>query len=232
MSIFFACPMYAGHCMKPFFESCLHIQESLLKAGVPHTFCIVSDSAVHRGRNQLVKAFLESGYDRLFFLDSDLEFSAEDIGKIWALDADVGVGVYPMKEVGAPHAAWVDGALISDLDQYAGKPTPVDYAGTGFMCIKRHVFEKMKPFTEVEEFQMLDRKTNGFRYIFFNFPTNELQKERAKEIARTIPCSRVVRELPEDFGFCKKTRELGMKVIMDPTVRLKHYGLYGYDGKL
>lgn len=227
MSILFGLPMYAGFGMKPFFESCMQLQKSLILAGVKHDFIYCSDSAVHRCRNQIVREFLETDYERLFFIDSDLEFSAEDAGKIWALDADIGVGVYTLKEVGAPYAAWMNGELVNDLSQL-DKPVEVDYAGTGFMMIKRKVFEALKEETPVEEFQLQDRKRNGFRYVFFDFPLEDMVKERAQEIKKEIPCSRVVRELPEDYGFCAKARKAGFKVIMDPSVRLKHYGLFGY----
>lgn len=227
MSILFGLPMYAGFCMKPFMESCMLLQKSMLLAGVPHDFQFASDSAVHRVRNQVVKEFLETDYERLMFIDSDIEFSDEDVAKLWSMDADIAVGVYTMKEDGAKYAAWMNGELVDDLEE-CESPVEVDYAGTGFMMIKRSVFEALKPYTDVEEFQLLDRKTNGFRYVFFDFPREELVKERAQEISKEIPCLRVVRELPEDYGFCKKARALGFKVIMDPSVKLKHYGLKGY----
>jgi hypothetical protein len=213
--------------MKPFFESCLHLQESLGMEGVKQTYCIVSDSAVHRGRNQLVKAFLESDFDRLMFIDSDIEFSADDVGKLWNLDADIAVGVYPMKEMGAPYAAWVDGKLIDNLEQFSG-PVNVDYAGTGFMMIKRSVFEALMPFTPLEKCLEADKKTEGFRYVFFDFPLMPVDSKDEKAIRQTETCSKVVTELPEDYGFCQKARQLGFKVQMDPTVKLKHFGLYGY----
>ncbi len=37
-------------------------------------------------------------------------------------------------------AAWKDGKLVKDLDQYDG-PTEVDYCGTGFLLIQREVID-------------------------------------------------------------------------------------------
>lgn len=189
--------------MSPFFKSCLELKESL--RDVPHQFyTLTNESAVHRARNQCVKAFLETDYERLMFIDSDIEFSAEDVGKIWALDADIGVGVYPMKKIGAKYAAWVNGRLLDCLEDY-DKPLEVDYAGTGFMMIKRKVFEKMEPDIKQEKTE------SGKRLRFFHFDnvTDEV-------------------ELSEDYEFCRLSRDLGFSVIMDPSVRLKHYGLHGF----
>ncbi len=188
--------------MAPFFESCLQLEASL--SGIPHQICtLTNESAVHRARNQLAKSFLSSSYERLMFIDSDIEFKAEDVGKLWAMDVDIAVGVYAMKKIDAKRAAWVDGKLIDDLDKFSG-PTEVDYAGTGFMMIKREVFEKMIPFVKPEKTEQ------GERIRFFHFPVRDGV------------------ELSEDYEFCRAAVSLGFKVIMDPSIKLKHYGLYGF----
>lgn len=207
MSIFFALPMYGGFCMAPFFKSCLELKESL--HSVPHEICIISnESAVHRARNQLAKSFMESDYERLMFIDSDIEFNADDVGKLWSLDVDIAVGAYSMKKIGAKCAAWVNGKLLDNLDDY-DVPIEVDYAGTGFMMIKRKVFEKMIPFVDVTETE------EGKRTQFFHFP---IKKDESG--------SRV--ELSEDYEFCRMAKSLGFEVIMDPSIKLKHYGLHGF----
>ena len=114
MSLFIALPMYGGFCMAPFFKSCLELKEGLHE--IPHQFyTLTNESAVHRARNQCAKAFLSTDYERLMFIDSDIEFNAEDVGKLWAMDADIAVGAYSMKKMGAKKAAWIDGALVDDL---------------------------------------------------------------------------------------------------------------------
>jgi hypothetical protein len=34
--------------------------------------------------------------------------------------------------------------------------------------------------------------------------------------------------LSEDYYFCARAREAGFRIMMDPTVRLKHWGQYPY----
>jgi hypothetical protein len=88
---------------------------------------------------EMVATFLATKHTHLFWLDADIEFEPADVAALWNLDADVAVGVYAMKKREAQwFAAWKDGKLVKDLDQFKG-PIDVDYAGTGFMLIKRQV---------------------------------------------------------------------------------------------
>lgn len=198
--IFFGLPMYGGHCQAPFFGSCLQMKEAL--SGVDHSISILTnESAVHRARNQLSKSFLESHHDRLMFIDSDIEFDPNDIGRLWQMDADIAVGLYPMKKIGSAKAAWVDGELVTELPE---EDFEVDYAGTGFMMIKREVFEAMKEHVELEKTEQ------GERYRFFHFPVRDGV------------------ELSEDYEFCRLAKELGFKIIANPSINLTHYGLHGF----
>ena len=202
MSLFIALPMYGGFCMTPFFGSCLQLKEALHE--ISHQFyTLTNESAVHRARNQCAKAFLSTDYERLMFIDSDIEFNAEDVGKLWGMDADIAVGAYSMKKMGAKKAAWINGALVDDLSDYSGC-IEVDYAGTGFMMIKRKVFDVMSDHVDVVETE------EGMRKQFFHFPIRDGI------------------ELPEDYEFCRAAKACGFKVTMDPTIELKHYGLYGF----
>lgn len=182
------------------------LREYLYFNDVKHTWYTVQDSLIGRARNLCAVNFLKSDYDRLMFIDADIEYEPEDVAKVWALDADISVGVYRMKKPGSKFAAWVDGALVDDLTKYK-KPISVDYAGTGFMMIKRHVFEKMQsvfPQWKYEEGQV------GESWAFFQDPIEDGI------------------HLSEDYFFCKRARELGFKIMMDPSVKLKHWGSFCY----
>jgi hypothetical protein len=34
--------------------------------------------------------------------------------------------------------------------------------------------------------------------------------------------------LAEDYAFCERARQCGFKILADTTIRLKHFGTYGY----
>ena len=208
MSLLIATPCYAGMCHSAFLESCLSLEATLTQVGLDHSWLLTkNESLITRGRNTSATKFLQTHYERLLFIDSDIEFTAEDVAKLWNIDspgADVAVGVYRMKREGSPYAAWVNGSLIEDLPS---DPMEVDYAGTGFMMIKRSVFTRLMrshPEWKYEE-------SIGECWAFFQDPIEDGI------------------HLSEDYFFCKRVREMGMKVVMDPSVRLKHWGQKCFD---
>lgn len=206
MSILFCTPCYGGMVLASHFQSCLNLKEELTQQGIPHDWLIgINESLVHRARMEMVATFLETKHTHLMFLDADLEFAPADVAKVWNLNADIGVGVYAMKKREAQwFAAWHNGELVKDLDQFKA-PIEVDYAGTGFMLIRRDVIETLHKF-------------HG-SYEGFN-------KRRVPALFMTPIWHDSLES--EDYHFCRIAREAGFKVMMDPSVRLKHWGQYPY----
>lgn len=202
----FATPCYGGMVTAAHFRSCILLSDALAKAQLPCDWLVTwNESLVTRARNEMTKLFLNTDWSHMFWLDADIEFTPDDVAKVWNMGADIGVGVYAMKKrEGQFYAAWKDGALVYDLDQYGSDPIEVDYAGTGFMCIKRGVLEKLCETAETYEGQ------NGKVHALYMTPINNNGFES------------------EDYHFCRKAREAGFKIMMDPTVRLKHWGQYAF----
>lgn len=212
MSILFCTPCYGGMVTAPHFKSCMNLKEELTQQGIRNEWLIQwNESAVHRARNTLAKTFLETDYEYMMFLDADIEFTPADVAQLWNValgeEAGIAVGVYPMKKMGAPYAAWTKDGFVDDITPFR-EPMKVDYAGTGFMLIKRSVFEDLKS----PEIQYETTKGET-AWQFFDFP-----------LIDGI-------ELSEDYSFCRKAREKGYEIWMDPTIRLIHHGTYGYKGK-
>lgn len=204
-SILFATPCYGAMVTAPHFRSCLLLKEELTTQGLANDWLITwNESLVHRGRMEMVAAFLRTKHTHLFWLDADIEFEPSDVAALWNLDADIAVGVYAMKKRDAQwFAAWKDGKLVTDLDQFKG-PIEVDYAGTGFMLIKREVIETLAATVDTWE------GAKGPVPALFMTPIHKGGLES------------------EDYFFCRIAREAGFKIVMDPKVRLGHWGLYRY----
>lgn len=206
-SVLFCTPCYGGMVFAPHFRSCLNLKEELGRAGLAHDWLIGwNESLVHRGRMEMVASFLRTEHTHLFWLDADIEFLPEDVAKVWNMDADIGVGVYCMKKRDEQlYAAWRDGALVKDLTPFSG-PIEVDFAGTGFMCIKRSVIEAL-----AEKVEGYDGPGGPVPALFM-----------------TPIIDRCLRS--EDYYFCEIARAAGFKVMMDPSVQLGHWGIYRYGG--
>lgn len=204
--IMFCTPAYGGQVFAPHMESCLTLCEDLTRSGVPFEWQIRwHESLVHRARMGMSKAFLDHDpqYSHMMWLDADLDFTPEDVVKLWNLDADIAVGVYRMKTDDSMFAAWIDGELVDDLDQFDG-PIEVDYAGTGFMLINRDVIEA------------LSKKVAKYENEVPEIPALYQTPLRHGTL------------LSEDYFFCELARDNGFKVIMDPSVRLGHWGIKRY----
>lgn len=214
MSILFATPCYGGQMMVPFVQSMVQMTNVAKEVGLSCDWYLMSnESLIQRARNTIAAYFLwETEYERLMFIDSDIEFTPDDVATLWNLDADVAVGIYAMKKEGEDlYAGWVNGKLvnINELHDVTG----LDYAGTGFMMIKREVLRRM----------------------YDEWPERRHEEgETTKAFAWFDP--RVVDEgagpfyASEDYAFCLDWRSLGGKILCDPSIRLKHYGLFGYGG--
>lgn len=203
MSILFGTPCYGGQVFAPHMRSCLDLCAELQGQGIEFNWLIRwNESLVHRARMGMTKAFLNSDYEYMMWLDADIDFTPEDVAKLWNMDVDIAVGVYRMKTDEHKWSAWVGGKLV-DLDELDG-PTEVDYAGTGFMLIKRQVLEKLSKKVELYENEVKDIPA------LYQTPIRH----------GTL--------LSEDYFFCELARDNGFKVMMDPTVRLGHWGLTRY----
>lgn len=204
-SILFATPMYGGNCTEPFFHSVMRTVEELTKLGVEYDWLTErNESLVHRARMEMTAAFLRTEHTHLFWIDADIEFSPEDVAALWNMQADVAVGVYAMKKRERQmFAAWHKGKLVTDLDQFK-EPIEVDYAGTGFMLIRRGVIENLAVTS------MKWEGANGPVPALFMTPIHNGILES------------------EDYHFCRIAREAGFKIVMDPAVRLGHWGSYRY----
>ena len=218
MSLLIGCPIY-GQPFMPFMESMERLQYTLQEVGLKHdVLYIKGESLVQRARNNLVTSFLETDYDRLLQIDSDLEFTPEDVSKLWNLDVDVCCASYPMKRIGIHTTAWKNGKLV-DLDSLSG-PTPIDFAATGFLMVKREVFLRMKEFYP-ERVHMEGLSEGNFedrRESFAWFDPRVTKAEKSED--------RIY--LSEDYSFSHDWREMGGEIILEPAIRLKHYGIYGY----
>lgn len=219
MSICFATPAYGHQMFLACHLSYLALQRDLLEAKVPHDFITTgNESLVTRARNTTVGTYRNdlrfAEYQRLMFIDADIEFTTDAVGKLWHLDADVIVGAYPMKTPDRlPTTIWKNGKVVElsslrvgcKLDEVS--PTPVDYTGTGFMMIKREVFDQL----EKAHPEWIVEDGGGHEYCcFFQAPPEDRM------------------ELSEDYFFCKRWRELGGEVLVDPSIVLHHWGTFRY----
>lgn len=212
--IVFGLPMYGGFCTAEFCASMAATQASLDVAGIEYRVIQhINDSLIPRARNCLVARFMRDpelkDFDRFMFIDADMEFKPEDVAKLWNLsfNHDMVTACYPNKKDEGGTTAWKDGKLVN-LDSLDG-PTPIDYAGTGFMMVKRSVFAAMQD--AYPETRHMEGHVGEVYALFDTMVTEDEHWEDRWYVS-------------EDYLFCQRWRALGGEIILDPSIRLGHVG--------
>lgn len=239
LSVMIATPAYGGmahvHYVNSLLENIVYLQQQGVST---QWFFTGNESLIQRGRNTLVHIFLAStSHDYLMFIDGDIQFDEDAIHRLIQADKDIACGVYPKKLLLQERVrqAAIDGKKdfldygcsfvlntidgTNELTKNEEGLVEVVHAGTGFMLIKRRVFEKLKPHvTQYRNSIIYDdaRKdfTHPIHYEFFGV------------------CVKNSLLLSEDWFFCEKWREIGGQIYVDPSIRLGHIGQFTYSGDI
>lgn len=245
LKLFIATPMYGGNCMEPYFRSCIQLITFFNKHGISLAFgTIANESLIPRARNVLVNYFLSSEFTHLLFIDGDIEFSVEDVLKLYAHNKDVIVGAYPKKGLNwqnvrnnvlhKPDQQYTDREIAAMGSDYAINFKFIDRdarsiaiengliklhdAGTGFMMIKRSTIERMiqayPDLKYVNDVNINNPKLGDNYYSFFDTMIDPTDR----------------RYLSEDYTFCRRWQDLGGDIYLDPTISLNHYGHFCFSG--
>lgn len=246
--LFIATPMYGGQCAGMYTKATNDLAMVCAQHGIEVRFYyLFNESLITRARNYCVDEFLRSGFTHLMFIDSDIGFSYKDVLAVLHLcdeenDYDVITGPYPKKTI-----AWEKVKAASDqgygednpfqLEHFVGdfvfnpaqdiksfkldEPVEIREGGTGFMMIKRSVFERY-----AEAYPELSYKPDHARTEHF---------DGSREIIAyfdTVIDPETRRYLSEDYMFSYNVRKIGLKVWMCPWMQLKHVGNYTFGGSL
>ena len=217
-----ATPCYGGLVYENLMTSLVRFTMWAQKLGMGFSLdTMVNESLVVRARNHLVAKFLaNTAATHLLFIDSDIGFEPEYIFKMLLADKEIVGGLYPKKTLPTDFVVNVSPEAVNEQGQIKAENglIPVSRLGTGFMMIKRNVFEKHMvayPNTKFTNNIGLDPKFNEFCYTFFDcWVTQDDHHEF----------------LSEDWGFCIKSRVIGVEIFADPTIRLNHCGTFVFPG--
>ena len=208
--IHFMTPCYGGQITEVCFSSYLQWTIMAIQNNLNFQIDTLSnESNVNRARNSCAAKFLSGDATHLMFVDADIQFRAEDIVRLIAHDKDIVGGIYPQKTLPPKMVVNTlkDGKREGDLVE-------VGTLGTGFMLIKRTVFEQMiaEGAQKYTDSIGLSSVENDHQYDFFNC-TIDTQG----------------RYLTEDWSFCRRWRELGGQIWADTKVALAHVGYYRFQ---
>jgi SAM-dependent methyltransferase len=173
-------------------------------------------------RNTLVAMFLSDPQATdLFFVDADVKFNAEAVIKLLRRPEEIVAGAYRVKlddrTTWAVEIQHQDGVPKGKVD---GEEALIkgDFLATGFMRIKRGVFEKMYaayPDLRYEENVIkAEHRKISEAYDLFGMGVDKERK----------------RYTTEDFYFCKRWRDIGGELWVYPDIDFDHIGKKAYSG--
>jgi hypothetical protein len=241
MKVMFATPCYISAVSMNYVTSIFNLTLHSARFGLDCILHMHSESLITRSRNKMVIRFLkEEALTHLFWIDSDIAFTPEQVCRLLLADRDVAAGVYPMKSFNWPEGGPPAGMSQREFeDRYREYPfNPIGHgkepvssyadadgfvevaeAPTGFMCIKRDVFIRM-----MKHYPELNYAPDGppnnpqahLHWLFFDCMVDPDDK----------------RYLSEDYAFCRRWRDMGGKVWVDLDCKLTHLGQHNFRGDL
>jgi len=247
--LFVATPMYGGMNHGLYAKSCLDLQTLMIRYGVDIKFSFLfNESLITRARNYLTDEFLRSDCTHMLFIDSDIHFNPQDVLALMALDKDLIGGPYPKKSINwgnIAHAARkhpelepkeLEGVVgeyvfnvVKGTQQFSvTEPLQVLEIGTGFMMIKRNVFERLEkayPQLRYKPDHIGQAHFDGSRYIHAYFDT----------IIDTVDSATgggSDRYLSEDYMVCQLWRKIGGEIYLCPWMKTQHIGTYAFTGNM
>jgi hypothetical protein len=206
-------PCYGGQLTESTFMSFIKWANVARQLGIDWTVeTMTNESLISRARNTLTAKFLHTKEStHLMFIDADIGWEPWHLLVMLNAQKDVIGGLYPMKSL--PIKWCVNGIPDADQNDPSGL-IEVTKTGTGFLLIKRDVFDKLNAHPAVKSFTndiVLDPALNIYMKTYFDTAVREN------------------RYYSEDWTFCENWRDIGGQVWVDKRVLLKHTGTYVFD---
>lgn len=140
----------------------------------------------------------EFTYDKIFWIDSDIEWSVRDFVKLYTSGLSVVSGLYVLDTMGTvavnfPNDRGVPTRVNKVEFLLHDRPVEVGGVGFGFVCMKYGVFESIpRPWFLIGKVQWS--------------PESEMRVN-----------------VGEDYSWCGKAQQAGYRIYVDPTVRVRHH---------
>ncbi len=206
-------------CSVAYTQSLATSMKRLTEMGIKCALAMVAGHSVQQARNRLVAAFMSNPeFTHLMFIDSDHGWKVQNILRLLAMDRDM-IGVIARKKT--PEVQWAANIPNGQLriDRGALSLGEDGEIGTGFILIKRTVFEQM--FVAYPELKIdhpdKEKVSQGERdsyYVLFQY-----------FIVGGV-------ERSEDLTFCRRWKAIGGTIWADPNAAISHIGIYDFKGSV
>lgn len=208
--IFVVTPAYSGKVNIQYAISLMETRALLSANNIIMTNRIAaSGSLLVAERNRLIQNFWDSGATHMLCIDSDLGWPAQAVLAMLQADKDFIAGLYPArggdKQFIFRPVENADGSLVNEKHLFK-----MLYIPAGFMLIKREVIAKMREKFPELYYEPKDPRNKAEKaYCFFDTEVYEGEF------------------WGEDYTFCRRAREAGFDIWIDPLIQFDHDGTIG-----
>lgn len=210
-SIFIATPAYEGKVYVQYamslLDTCKLLEMHMIQPLVRVPTC---GSLLVADRNRLIQMFWESGAEYMLCIDNDIGYDARVVLRLLQADKDIAGGVYPSRDgkgFNFRPSLEEDGRIVMCQDT---KLLKMEYIPAGFMLIKREVIAGMREkFPDLYYSPKDPRSDRESAYCFFDTQVWEGEF------------------WGEDYVFCRRAREAGFEIWVDPLIQFDHAGVFG-----
>ena len=216
MKLMIATPAFSGNVTIPYLLSFNQTVMLLATQNIQVQPLVVSSgSLLVAERNRIIQAFWNSDCTHLLCIDSDLGWSTQAVPAMLKTGKEFVAGVYPARSSNKKTNEFIfrplknkHGAIVQDKTHK--HLLKMEYIPAGFMLIARSVIQKMRDKHPYLYYEPKDARNNPEPgYCFFN-----------TEVWRGEFWG-------EDFVFCRKAREAGVEIWVDPLIQFDHAGTVG-----
>ena len=206
-------PCYGGQLTEQCFMSYIKWANLCRQLNIDWTVeTMTNESLISRARNTLTAKFLHTKEStHLMFIDADIGWEPWHLLVLLNRQVDVIGGLYPMKSL---PVKWCVNGIPGLVEDPNSNHIEVTKTGTGFLLIKRDVFEKLDAHPATRPFNNdigLPAELNPYMKTYFDTAVREN------------------RYYSEDWTFCENWRDLGGQVFVDKRILLRHVGTYTFD---
>lgn len=212
--VFFAVPAYTGQIHLETFRSILAAIMALIQRGDKFTLWDESGNAmIAHARDLILSHFLASDATHCVFIDHDIVFSPEAVLRLVDAPVDFSAGVYRQRKDPEDYCVLWDTTKSELQADPATGLLAVNAVPAGFMCLTRHAVASMASAYEGKTFDDKNAPNGKAVALFDNIHEGSMY-------------------WGEDFSFCKRWRDMGGKVWVDPDLMLGHIGNKMFTGSL
>lgn len=224
MKVVIATPFYEVKAFSPYITSLTNTIRLMTAVGIDWRFLELSgDSYVHRARNTMADMFLrDPDATDLFFIDSDMSWSAEAFVNMCMLPDEIVGGTYPVKN------AWDRWTSVVNLHVKDGKQEmhgrvledgsaliEAFVLAGGFLRIKR---------------QLLERFRDHYKEEWYVEPSTDPAEPEHKYV-RFFGAEAIDHVFfGEDHYFSRRLRDMGVRLMIYPNVDIVHWGYKDFGG--